>query len=147
MKLVLIGLWLTLVALGSTYAAALYMSDRTGAAQAPASALQQEKTRVLNVPMIAGGKVQGFMSVQFVYTIDGAALKALTVPPEIYLLDEAFRTIYTDPTLDFNHLEKYDLAKLTNHLLASTNTHLGAPLIKEVLIADLSYVPKDTTVK
>lgn len=146
MKVFLVGLWLVVVALGATYGAALYLPADSGAAKAAvASSLQYEKTRVVNVPMIANGVVQGFVAVQFAFTLDGATLKTLKVPPEIYLLDEAFRTIYTDERLDFHHLEKYDLAKLTSHLVESTNAHLGAPLIKDVLIENFSYIDKDAT--
>lgn len=145
MKVVLVGLWVIIVALGATYGAAVYLPVQTSSAKAAAvpSGLQYDKTRVLNIPMIADGVVQGFVAVQFAFTLDGATLKSLKVPPEIYLLDEAFRTIYTDERLDFHHLEKYDLAKLTSHLVEATNAHLGAPLIKEVLIENFSYIDKD----
>ena len=146
MKVFLVGLWVVVVALGATYGAALYLPPTPARAKAAVgAALQYEKTRVVNVPMIANGVVQGFVAVQFAFTLDGATLKTLKVPPEIYLLDEAFRTIYTDEHLDFHHLERYDLAKLTSHLVESTNAHLGAPLIKDVLIENFSYIDKDVT--
>jgi hypothetical protein len=145
-KTVLVGLWVVAVALGATYGAALYLPSDTGSAKAAVgSVLQYDKTRVVNVPMIANGVVQGFIAVQFAFTLDAAALKTLKVPPEIYLLDEAFRTIYTDEHLDFHHLERYDLGKLTAHLVESTNAHLGAPLIKDVLIENFSYIDKDVS--
>ena len=143
MKTFLVGLWVALVALGSTYAAAVVLPGRVHpTAPSGTAVLQHEKTRVLNVPLVADGTVQGFMAMQFVFTIDAAALKSLQVPPEVYLLDEAFRTVYADKTLDFRHLEKYDLAKFTSHLVESTNAHLGTPLVKDVLIEDFSYIPK-----
>ena len=143
MKLFLIGLWLTLVALGSTFAAATYLSRPEAKAATPAATLEHQKTRVLNVPVIADGVVQGFVSVQFVFTIDGTALKSLPVPPEVYVLDEAFRTIYADSSIDFKHLERYDIPKLTDRIVKATNEHLGAPLIREVLVSDLNYSPKE----
>ena len=142
MKLLAVGLWVVLVALGCTYAAAIYMPQSTGQGAAQVQ-LQVQKTRVINVPIIVEGAVQGFISMQFAYTIDAATLKSLQVPPEIYLLDEAFRAVYTDRTLDTHHVEKYDLAQLTQRLVETTNAHLGAPLIKEVLIENFSYVSKD----
>lgn len=145
MKLFLIGLWLTLVALGSTFAAATYLSRPEAKAATPMMSLEHQKTRVLNVPVIADGIMQGFVSVQFVFTVDGTALKSLPVPPEIYVLDEAFRAIYADSNVDFKHLERYDLPKLTDRILKATNEHLGAPLIKDVLVSDLSYSPKEAT--
>jgi hypothetical protein len=144
MKVFFVGLWIAAVTLVSTCAAA-YMAmghKSTGTEQASAVSLQLQKTRVLNVPIIAGGVVQGFIVAQFSFTIDPNALKQLSVPPEVFLLDEAFRTIYTDDKLDFKHLEKYDVNKLTSHLAEETNKRLGTNLIKEVLIQDLTFISK-----
>lgn len=145
MKLLLIGLWVVVVALGSTFATATIMSRKGTAAAPEAEHLQSEKTRVLNVPIIADGAVKGFVSVQFEFTTAAGAAKDLPVPPEVYLVDEAFRTLYSDPSLDFHHLDRYDLGKLTKHLVETTNAHLGAPVIKDVLIADMNYSPRDGT--
>lgn len=144
MKLLAIGVWVTLVALVATYAAAVYLPGLSSKATAAVPTLQYQKARVLNVPMISGGAVQGFVAMQLGYTADASALKALPVPPEVYLLDEAFRSVYADPALDFNNLGKYDLAKLTRHLVATTNDRLGGPIIKDVMIEQFSYIPKDT---
>ena len=144
MKVILVGLWVTLVALGTAYAVAVYMPASTGAAPAASVVvLQSQKTRVINVPVVADGQVRGFMAVQFVFTSDASLAKTLQVPPEVYLLDEAFRTIYADSTLYMNHGEKYDLKQLTSHLVESTNAHLGVPLIKDVLIENFDYIDKD----
>lgn len=145
MKLFFIGVWVTLVALATAYAAAVIIPGRAEANKvAAAVSLQYIKTRVLNVPMIAGGVVQGFMAVQLGYTVDEAVLKAVHVPPEVYLLDEAFRALYADKALDFRDLAKYDLSKLTSRLVVATNDHLGAPVIKDVLIEQFSYISKES---
>lgn len=145
MKLFVIGVWVTLVALAMAYVAAVVIPGRAEASKvAAAVSLQYTKTRVLNVPMISGGVVQGFMAVQLGYTVDEAVLKAVHVPPEVYLLDEAFRAIYADKALDFRDLARYDLSKLTGRLVSATNDHLGAPVIKDVLIEQFSYISKET---
>ena len=148
MKLVLAGLWVVLVALGAAYGTALYWpsgsSDAKAAAANPSVVLQTQKTRVLNVPMVIDGALRGFVSVQFVFTEDATVLKTLQVPPDVYLLDEAFQAIYSDTALDPHHVEKYDLQKLTARLVKSTNERLGAPLIKDVLIENFAYIDKDT---
>ena len=144
MKLFMSGLWVTLVALGTAYGVALYLpSDAAGAAKPAAVVLQSQKTRVINVPVVMDGLVRGFVAMQFVFTMDGNVLKGLPVAPEVYLLDEAFRTIYSDPGLDPHHVEKYDLKALTAHLVQSTNERLGAALVKDVLIENFSYIDKD----
>lgn len=145
MKLLLVGLWVTLVALGAAYGVSRYASE-PGAQTASASAvvLQSQKTRVINVPMVADGLVRGFVAVQFVFTMDANALKALPVPADVYLLDEAFRDIYSDTSLDPHHVDRYDLQKLTSRMVQNTNERLGAPLIKDVLIENFNYIDKDT---
>lgn len=144
MKLLLSGVWVTAVALGSAYGMAAYAPGGGDAAKAaPAIALQSQKTRVINVPVVAGGQVRGFVSVQFVFTLDANLLKGLQVPPEVYLLDEAFQALYADPTLDPAHAEKYDLQKLTARLVKGTNDRLGTPLVKDVLIENFAYIDKD----
>ncbi len=145
MKLVLAGLWVALVALGTAYGVALYLpggSDTKAAAAVPVL-LQSQKTRVINVPMVIDGALHGFVAAQFAFTEDTNVLKTLQVPPDVYLLDEAFRAIYSDPALDPRHLEKYDLQKLTARLVKGTNDRLGAPLIKDVLIENFAYIDKD----
>ena len=113
------------------------------AAAATPVALQSQKTRVINVPVVIDGALRGFVAAQFVFTEDANLLKTLQVPPDVYLLDEAFRAIYSDGSLDPRHVEKYDLQKLTARLVKNTNDRLGAPVIKDVLIENFSYIDKD----
>jgi hypothetical protein len=146
MKGFIIGVWVLIVALASSYAAAYFDSAKKPAeAEQAAIALQFDKTRVINVPMIAKGSVQGFIVAQFGYTVDAVMIKKIQVSPEAFLLDEAFRTLYSDDRLDFSHLERYDINKLTKHLVQATNERLGANLVKSVLIQDFTYFSKEET--
>jgi hypothetical protein len=147
MKAFIIGIWVLIVALGAAYGSAYFDSTRKVASteQASTGAVQAEKTRVINVPMIANGAVQGFVVAQFGYTADAALMKKVSVSPEVFLLDEAFRTLYSDDHLDFAHLEKYDINKLTTHLVQATNERLGANVVKAILIQDFTYFSKQET--
>jgi hypothetical protein len=145
MKLLLTGLWVVVVALGAAYGVALYMPTGSDAAKAAAApvALVTQKTRVINVPIITGGALHGFVSAQFVFTQDGNIAKTLQVQPDVFLLDEAFRALYSDTAFDPDHVERYDLKKLTATLVKATNDRLGVPLLKDVLIENFSYIDKD----
>ena len=144
MKQLLTGAWVTAVALGSAYGMARLTPSASDAAEAaPAIVLQSQKTRVINVPLVSGGQLRGYISAQFVVTLDANLLKGLQVPPEVYLLDEAFRALYADATLDPSHVETYDLQKLTGRLVKATNDRLGTPLVKDVLIENFAYIDKD----
>lgn len=142
MKVFLVGLWVAIVTLGSTCAAVYLAVAPKPAETKEGVALQLQKTRVMNVPILSDGRVQGFIVAQFGYTIDGNVLKKLPVTPEIFLLDEAFRTLYSDTSLDFKHLDRYNLNDLKKHLADATNSKLGADLVKEVLIQDFAFVNK-----
>ena len=142
MKTFLVGLWVLIVALGTSYAVASLDSTPKAAGEAK-PVLTLEKTRVINVPMIAGGAVRGFIVAQFGYTVEAAKAKALPIAPDAFLLDEAFRAIYTDDKLDFLHLEKYDIAGFTGRLAAATNKRLGAEIVHEVLIQDFTFISKE----
>ncbi|MDX7950354.1 hypothetical protein P7D22_04075 [Lichenihabitans sp. Uapishka_5] len=144
MKIFLVGLWLTLVALGSTYGASL-MGSNAGKAEAHAdtAALHHEKTRNINVPVIVDGALQGYVGMQFTYVVDSAVLKTVSVPPEPYLMDAAFNDVYMDKTTDFNHLDRMDMPAFTKLLVEQTNARLGAALIKDVLVESFNYTPKN----
>jgi hypothetical protein len=144
LKLLLSGLWLCLATAAASYAA---VSWKTGAkaAEEPAyiDGLDYEKTRAINVPMIAEGKIQGYVVAQFVFTVDAKTKSKLTVPPEVFVLDEAFRTIYADEKLDFRQLEKYDLPALMTAIRERVNARLEADVIKDVLVEEFNYLAKD----
>ena len=144
MKAFLVGIWVLAVSLGTSYAVAtLAVPGRPGDAAAKGPTLQVEKTRVLNVPVIAGGAIRGFIVAQFNYTVDGAKAKALGVSPDVFVADEAFRTLYTDDHLDFLHLERYDITGFTKHLVAATNKRLGVDLVHDVLVQDFTFISKE----
>ncbi|HEY1736770.1 MAG TPA: hypothetical protein VGG12_08990 [Methylovirgula sp.] len=134
-------MWVCLVTAAAGYGAAVWKLNATEAMAAvpPAEKLQYHKTKTLNVPMIANGAVQGYVVVQLGFTQSSKA-PAVAVPPEAFLLDEAFRIIYTDPKLDFRHLEHYDVGNLTRTLVTRVNSRLGADVIKEVLVEEINFV-------
>lgn len=133
-------IWICLVTVGAGYAASAWKLKAAAVTTAPhAEKLQYHKTRVLNVPMIANGAVQGYVVVQLGYT-ETAKAAAFPVPPDAFLLDEAFRLIYSDPTLDFRHLEKYNIAKFTHELVQKVNHRLNEDAIKEILVEEINFV-------
>lgn len=144
MKAFIAGIWTLIVALGATCAVAFVsLPSKPHEPADGKTPLQLEKTRVINVPMIADGALRGYIVAQFSYTIDGAKAKSLPVSPEVFLLDEAFRTVYTDDHLDFHHLDKYDINKFTAHLVEVTNKRLGMDLVHDVLIQDFTFISKE----
>ena len=144
LKLALSALWVCLATLGSIYGVVAWKTGARAAAEpAYIDGLDYEKTRAINVPMIADGKIQGYVVAQFVFTVDAKTLSKLAVPPEVFVLDEAFRTIYADERLDFRQLEKYDLPGLMTAIRERVNQRLEAEVIQDVLVEEFNYLAKD----
>jgi hypothetical protein len=144
-RLVLAGLWACIVTVGVSLALSYWQESHSALApqQEQTAGLVYEKTRVINVPMIAEGAVQGYVVAQFSFTADATTLRQLSVPPESFVVDEAFRNIYSDETLDFKNLARYDLANFARTVRERVNKRLQAEVLQDVLVQDFNYVSKD----
>jgi len=155
MRSILIGIWVCLVSLAGTYGGAYWKSHHNAAqtaAQEPPKKLEVKKVRPITVPVIADGVLKGYVSGEFSYLAEapdkhggghGDAGAKEVVDPESYFMDETFRLIYAENKLDFTHIEKIDLAALTQRITAKVNERLGAPIVKETLVRNLSFVPRE----
>ncbi len=143
-KLLATGLWASLVTLGAVFGV-LEWQKGSGAGEAAESEMRLEefRTKAINVPIIGNGSLQGYMVAQFVFTVDSAAMRKLAVNPEVYVLDEAFKTIYAGDQISFENMKKQDLPVLAKALADNVNKRLGAEIVQEVLIDQLSYIPKN----
>jgi hypothetical protein len=145
-KLIFIGIWVCAITLASSYAAVSWRMNKTKETTEHGSklsgALEHVKTKMISVPIIADGAIQGYVVAQFSFTIDASVLKRLTIKPDVFLLDEAFKTIYAGEAIDFRKLKKQDLSGLLKTLGDNVNKRFGAPFVESVLIQELNYVPK-----
>ncbi|MDE2361463.1 MAG: hypothetical protein KGM42_02200 [Hyphomicrobiales bacterium] len=143
-RTLVVGLFAAIVALGSSYAAISWTKAKRDAAPAEQQVkLTQKKTRMINVPLVVNGQVQGYVMAQFGYVADEKDLAALSAPVEPILLDEAFRMIYADDKNDFRKLRKADLGSMTADLKDRVSKRLGSNALRDVLIEDFNYVSKD----
>ena len=63
----------------------------------------------MNIPIVAEGAVQGYVIANLVFTADAKTLREISVPPEAFIQDEVFRHVYSDETLDFKKLSRYNV--------------------------------------
>lgn len=144
-KLLGIGVWACLVTLGASYGAIAWHRYTQGS-QVEAvdeKRIEEVRTKPINVPIIADGGVQGYIIAQFIFTVDASLLEGTSVSPDVYLLDEAFKTIYAGEKVNFRKLKKQDLPTLAKQIGENVNKRLGAPIVQDVLIDQLSYVPRE----
>jgi len=145
MKLLLTGVWACLVTVGTSLGIVYWKQTAAAlpAKQEQPEGLVYEKVKVINVPMIADGNVQGYIITQLVFTADAKVLRQLPVPPEPFVVDEAFRTLYGDQKLDFKNLARYDLVQFAQAVRMQVNKRLQVDALQEVLVQDFNYVSKD----
>ncbi len=144
-KMLALALWVSAITAAASTGVARWQASRVAApnAEAAAHVYEYRKSKVINVPVVGDGALLGYVIVQFLYGIDTKAAEKLNVSPDAFIMDYAFRNLYGDPNLDFRHLDRYDITGLTTRLKDMLNSKLGAGMIKDVLIQDFSYMPKD----
>ncbi|GJD87520.1 hypothetical protein BHAOGJBA_1024 [Methylobacterium hispanicum] len=143
MKVLVTGLWICAVTIASCYGAVTWggglFAKKT---EAYLEGLQYQKLAPINIPMIADGRVQGYVIAVLVFTADARLMHTLPVPPNAFVVDEAFRQIYADPSLDFRKLAKYDITRRLAEVRSAVNGRLGAEVVKDVLVDEMNFVPK-----
>lgn len=146
-KLVASGVWACMVTLAAAYAAvtwkAGYRAPESEPDKTATGALEYIKPRQISVPIIVDGALQGYVVAQFVFTLNSHVLKRLSIEAQAFLHDEAFRAIYAGENIDFRRLRKQDLPALSKKIAENVNKRFEADLVREVLIQELTYVPKD----
>ena len=140
-KLILAGVWASAITIAAQYGFDLYRDAHAEKSAAiAASAAEIRKTKELNIPRIKDGVIKGYVVAQFDYVVDPQALKAGSIPPDTVVADEAFRYVYDDDTIDFDHLERFDLAKMGKALVARVNARLKAPVVLDIGVQEFTFL-------
>jgi hypothetical protein len=144
-KMLVLAIWASAVTALSSYGATQWRAVQAAAPSDDKNDRKYDyrKTRIINVPVIADGALLGYVIVQFLYAMDGKVAEKLNLNPDAFVLDMAFRKLYGDPSLDFRHLDKYDINGLTRQIATMMNEKLGEGVVKDVLVQDFAYMPKD----
>jgi hypothetical protein len=117
---------------------ALVLSQQRAAAVA-VKGTEARKTHEINVPRIKDGAVKGYAVMLLSYTVDLGALKKAAMAPDSILVDEAFRYVYNDDTIDFDHLDRFDFAKMSKALIQSVNARVKADVLVDVGVQEFTY--------
>lgn len=126
LRSLLVSLWIVSATLGATYFGATMQGGKS-AAETPQNAKAAPiKLKSMTVPVVSGGAVQGFVLTQLTVSAKPDLLKNLPQPPDLFLNDEVFKTIYGEEQIDFKHIEKLDLIKLSKKICDNINKRAGA---------------------
>lgn len=144
---IIVGVWACLITLAGAYGGVYWRQHSS--ADAPAAAheekLEAHKVRPITVPIIADGALKGYVSAEFSLMtpkVEGHG-HASALDPEGYVMDEAFRLIYAENRIDFADLRKSNLADLTSRITANVNKRLGKEAIREILVKNFAFIPRE----
>jgi len=139
--MIAVGVLGGVVALGANIVTEWVLSPAVETPPVAASGIEVRKAGGLNVPILRNGELLGYVVIQLGYTIDSSKATAPEGAISGLLLDEAFRTIYSDDKLDPKTLERYDLNGLISHLRSRLGVRAGGEGIKDVLVQEFNFVP------
>jgi hypothetical protein len=144
-KVILLGVWLCIVALSSSYFSANFTGGKKveGTEKKSDEPIEFIKSDMISVPVIKEGKVQGYVVAQFTFAVDTAEVAKLTFEPNPFLFDAAFRCLYENQTTDFSKLQQQDLTELVKQVIERANKKFGKPIAKDVLLNEINYVARD----
>jgi hypothetical protein len=150
LRMILGGFWICLVTLATGYFAIEHLAAKSSGEAEETNyfrGIAYEKTRSITVPIIVGGAVDGYVVAQFVYTAETRKLRDLGVPPESFIVDEAYNLIFSSPQfsspqVDFRNLRAFDTKSFLAEIAARVNKRLEAAVIRDMLIEEFNFVDK-----
>lgn len=140
------GMWICGISLGAAYGTISWKAQQKmhiSAPDNPNMEIQQVQTKRISVPIISEGAVKGYVFAQFVFHVDGDAMKKMTIKPDIFLVDEAYKVIYRGDGVDFRNPGKPDIGSLSDTIKKNVNARLGSNFVQEVFVQELNYLPQD----
>ena len=146
-KPIILGLWGCIITLAASYGTMMMAAPVKQHKEEKASyfgGVDYVKAPMVAVPIIKDKKLSGYIVADFVFTIEQKTLHSLSVTPEPFLVDAAFRRLYSGTSVDIGNMKKPNLDKLLSGLRDDVNKRYGKPVIKEVLVERMNFLPLDS---
>lgn len=144
-KLLMVGAWACIVTLVGAYGGVYWRTHagEAGHSDTHAEALETRKIKPITVPIIANSTVKGYILAEFSLVSPKGDPHGKELDPEGYFLDEAYRFIYAWTDKDFTNLPSSDIADMTRRITERVNQRLGKEVIKEALVTNFGFIPRD----
>jgi hypothetical protein len=110
--------------------------------QTTPTALDVVKLDPVSVPVIRGGKIEGYVIVRAAASVSAEEAKQNRPVLSAHFGEAVFRAIYEEASLDFAHLQAFQVAHLTERMAKLANERLGRAAIAHVMLENLNYVSK-----
>jgi hypothetical protein len=145
-KHIILGVWVCGVSLGAAYGVIQWQQHETQGVQEATEEkkeLVRLKTKMINIPLVHNGSVSGYVLTQFTFTADKEMAEKANIMPDLFVVDEAFKIIYSEEAIDFNNLKRANVAKLATKIKENVNKRLGVKLVHNIFVQELNYLPRE----
>ena len=145
LKLIMTGIWVAAVTLGSVYFS-IQMSKAPDPADADAAkkAVQQlVRGEVVTYPVIAAGRVEGYFLARASFVTDKTKLAAITLPIPALLTDELYTELVGDKVIRVGENRNFDLKAFKERMKSALNRKLGDEVVLDVIVEQIDYLTKE----
>ncbi|PST26146.1 hypothetical protein C7U60_03670 [Mesorhizobium plurifarium] len=145
LKLVLTGVWVCVVTLGSVYFSMQYASAPVVSdAEADRRASQEYVPgEMITIPSIKDGAVQGYFLAKLSFSASREGIAKLHAPLRQLVTDELYDMLVGSRFIDVADMAAFDLPGFKVAVKDGLNRKLGSEVISEVLVEQLEYLTKE----
>lgn len=144
LKLILTGVWVAVVTLGSVYASIELYKPADPAAEAAKKKAVEELVRgeMITFPVITNGAVEGYFLSRTSYIVDKTKIADVTLPIPAMLTDELYTALVGDRVIRIKENHGFDLKTFKARIKSALNARLGGDIVLDVIIEQLDYLSK-----
>jgi hypothetical protein len=145
LKLVLTGVWVAAVTLGSVYASIQMSKPTDPAEEAARQKAVQELVRgeMVTFPVLTGGQVEGYFLAKASYIVDKTKMSGVTLPIPALLTDELYTALVGDQVIRVKENRDFDLKTFRERVKKAINARLGTDAVIDVIIEQVDYLSKE----
>jgi hypothetical protein len=145
LKLIITGIWIAAVALGSVYfSIQMSMAPDPALDEARKKAVQElVRGEVVTYPVIAQGRVEGYFLARTSFVADKTKLADITLPVPEMLTDEMYTELVGDKVIRVGDNRNFDLKAFKDRVKQALNQKLGAEVVLDVVVEQIDYVTKE----
>lgn len=138
---ILLAVWVSVITVAANAAYVWVQRHRDAPAETESkSAREVRKLKEISVPTIRDGVIKGYIVIKLNYVVDAAKAASAGISPDAFVMDEAFTYLYADSKIDYNRLERYDIASFKAAVLSKTNERLHAPVVTDVAVQEFTFM-------
>lgn len=145
LKLIITGVWVAAVTLGSVYFSIQMAKPADPAEDAAKKKAVQELVRgeTITYPVIASGRVEGYFLAKASFVTDKTKLADIKLPISVLLTDELYTELVGDKVIRIGENRNFDLKGFKERVKSALNEKLGTEVVLDVIVEQIDYITKE----